>query len=135
MSRYVTLAAASNLRWACNCLIYQAFSKPYARDVPEVVLHQEPSVVRLEHEPGSSEVECSVCLSKIEDGDEIRRLRCDHPFHRVCLDRWLGYKNPTCPLRRESLAPFRAITELGMEVLSSKFSSSRSADREKRWLR
>ncbi|KAB1199156.1 putative E3 ubiquitin-protein ligase RHA2B [Morella rubra] len=134
MSSFVTLAA-SNLRWACNRLISHAFSKPYARDVPEVV-HQELKIVRQQHKPGSSKVvECSVCLCKIEDGDEIRRLRCDHLFHRVCLDRWLGYKNPTCPLCRESLAPLRAITELGMEVLSFKFSSSRSAERETWWLR
>ena len=82
------------------------------------------------------DVECSVCLCKIEEGDEIRVLRCDHMFHRYCLDRWVGFKNNTCPLCRESLRPERAITELGAEVLSFNFCSIYS-DREHDdwWLR
>ncbi|KAE8023043.1 hypothetical protein FH972_008796 [Carpinus fangiana] len=97
------------------------------------------NTVRYEQDPACcSEVQCAVCLCKIENGDEIRELRCDHLFHRVCLDRWLGYKNLSCPLCRDSLAPFRAFAELGVngvEVLSFNFSSSSSADRETWWLR
>lgn len=119
---------SSSLKWA--------FSKPpHAHDgAPEI--GEELSTVRYEQDPACcSEVQCAVCLCKIENGDEIRELRCDHLFHRVCLDRWLGYKNLSCPLCRDSLAPFRAFAELGVEVLSFKFFSSRSADRETWWLR
>ncbi|KAL5198386.1 hypothetical protein ABZP36_001898 [Zizania latifolia] len=47
-------------------------------------------------------VECVVCLSSIEEGDEVRVLRCRHLFHRRCLDRWLQQARPpaTCPLCR-----------------------------------
>jgi E3 ubiquitin-protein ligase RHA2 len=43
-----------------------------------------------------------VCLSGIEEGDEVRELRCRHLFHRGCLDRWwLSARPPaTCPLCR-----------------------------------
>ncbi|KAF5940155.1 hypothetical protein HYC85_021322 [Camellia sinensis] len=84
---------------------------------------------------GVTEPECAVCLSKIEEGDEIIELRCDHLFHWVCLDRWVGYNHETCPLCRGSLAPRRSITELGMEVLSFKFCSFSSSYRDSRWLR
>ena len=78
-----------------------------------------------------------VCLCKIGEGEEIRQLRCDHLFHRVCLDRWLGYKRLTCPLCRGSLFPCTTITESGVrvEVLLFKFSSLISGDRETWWLR
>lgn len=45
------------------------------------------------------EVECSVCLSNLEKGDDTRKLGCGHRFHRRCADMWLvtGRKN-TCPM-------------------------------------
>lgn len=51
----------------------------------------------------NEEVECAICLSKIGDDDEIRELRCDHLFHRNCLDTWLSYGHTTCPLCRHNL--------------------------------
>lgn len=136
MSKYLNLMAI-HLKWACNWLSYgTGFSRPrHAHGVPESRGEELISTARYEHNPCSSEVECAVCLCKIENGDEIRELRCDHLFHRVCLERWLGYKNLSCPLCRDSLAPFRAITELGVEVLSFKIFSFSSSDRETWWLR
>ncbi|KAG8079269.1 hypothetical protein GUJ93_ZPchr0007g4272 [Zizania palustris] len=45
---------------------------------------------------------CVVCLSSMEEGDEVRVLRCRHLFHRRCLDPWLQQaRSPaTCPLCR-----------------------------------
>ncbi|CAA2977445.1 E3 ubiquitin- ligase RHA2B-like [Olea europaea subsp. europaea] len=43
--------------------------------------------------------------ARIDDGDEIRELGCNHLFHRVCLDRWLGYGHMTCPLCRNNVKP------------------------------
>uniref|UniRef100_A0A0D9X327 RING-type domain-containing protein n=1 Tax=Leersia perrieri TaxID=77586 RepID=A0A0D9X327_9ORYZ len=47
--------------------------------------------------------ECAVCLSGVEEGDEVRELRCRHLFHRGCIDRWLlitAAAAATCPLCR-----------------------------------
>ncbi|KAG2702606.1 hypothetical protein I3843_06G091600 [Carya illinoinensis] len=144
MSIYI-YSIATNLKWAFNFLLYHAFSKTYAFDhvVPELGHddHEELSIERYQHTPGSStdaEVQCAVCLCKMEDGDEFRVLRCEHLFHRVCLDRWTGYKvnnNQTCPLCRDFLTRARMITELGVEVLSFKFYTFRSDARETWWLR
>ncbi|RVW65186.1 hypothetical protein CK203_035818 [Vitis vinifera] len=39
------------------------------------------------------------CLSmQDEEGEEISDLRCDHLFHKVCLDRWFQYKRSTSPV-------------------------------------
>eukprot|EP00252_Welwitschia_mirabilis_P024955 TRINITY_DN7628_c0_g1_i1.p1 TRINITY_DN7628_c0_g1~~TRINITY_DN7628_c0_g1_i1.p1 ORF type:complete len:193 (-),score=14.59 TRINITY_DN7628_c0_g1_i1:400-978(-) len=50
-------------------------------------------------------VECAVCISKFEEGDEIRRLPCGHFFHSGCLDKWLDHQQTTCPLCRASVVP------------------------------
>ncbi|WOL04575.1 RING-H2 finger protein ATL50 [Canna indica] len=53
----------------------------------------------------SNSVECVFCLSDVEEGEEVRELRCKHLFHRRCLDRWLVERRATCPLCRDALVP------------------------------
>ncbi|KAF5745318.1 RING-H2 finger protein ATL13-like [Tripterygium wilfordii] len=94
--------------------------------------------LRMEHymEGSGEAMECAVCLCDIKEGDEIGKLRCEHVFHGVCLDRWVACKRFSCPLCRDFLAPLRTITELGAEVLEFKFCSiSTSNDRDTWWLR
>jgi len=44
------------------------------------------------------EPECSICLSQVEENDEVRKLPiCGHTFHRACIDLWLLRQN-ACPL-------------------------------------
>ena len=53
--------------------------------------------------------ECAVCLGTFDDehGTEIRRLPCQHTFHRSCIDKWLlGALDatdgvPSCPLCKD----------------------------------
>lgn len=40
---------------------------------------------------------CAVCLSDFRATDVLRRLPCNHTFHRVCIDKWLK-RNKVCPL-------------------------------------
>ncbi|KAH7840404.1 hypothetical protein Vadar_016425 [Vaccinium darrowii] len=98
-------------------------------------------IKRYEHKPGCEKEtpvnECAMCLCKIEEGDEIGELRCDHTFHMVCLDRWeVGYKHETCPMCRGSLAPPRKwATELigEEEVLFFDIFSCRTSRRRSTW--
>ncbi|MQL88573.1 hypothetical protein Taro_021132 [Colocasia esculenta] len=53
---------------------------------------------------GEHAVQCVFCLCDLEDGEEIRELKCEHLFHRPCLDRWVGYGRVCCPLCRKSLS-------------------------------
>ncbi|KAL6954822.1 RING-type E3 ubiquitin transferase [Sarracenia purpurea var. burkii] len=53
----------------------------------------------------AEQFECAVCLSRLEEGEEIRRLRCDHTFHKACLDTWLQQDWNTCPLCRTKVLP------------------------------
>ncbi|CAN4114570.1 unnamed protein product [Withania somnifera] len=46
---------------------------------------------------------CVVCLSRLGDGEHVRKLDCKHVFHKVCLDGWLDTFNFNCPICRSSL--------------------------------
>ncbi|CAN6445930.1 unnamed protein product [Victoria cruziana] len=52
---------------------------------------------------GGEEKECVVCLCRIEQGEEVRKLGCSHVFHRSCLDGWFGMLKMNCPLCRAPL--------------------------------
>ncbi|KAG2702608.1 hypothetical protein I3843_06G091800 [Carya illinoinensis] len=148
MLEYVILIA-SHLKWACNYLLYHSLivSKSFLQQnyfMPEyyhAIIGEEVSKVEqyyMKRREGSEEdVECSVCLCKIEEGEEMRELRCDHLFHRECLDRWVGYNHKTCPLCRGSLfsSSTTVTDQLGVEVLLFKYCSFGSGDRETWWLR
>ncbi|KAK4791343.1 hypothetical protein SAY86_031756 [Trapa natans] len=77
--------------------------------------------------------ECAICMSHVEAGHEIREIQCGHLFHAGCLDRWLELNHWNCPLCRGFVAPPRAVSELGAEVLFFKFCDFSSNDREDTW--
>ena len=135
MSNYIT-PTASHLAWAWDFLLhYSLFPNSHKINVHEN-FDQGLNIGLYEPEEGSNEVvECAVCLCKIEEGEEIRELRCGHMFHRDCLDRWVGHRNGTCPLCRGCLAPPRMVNEVGEEVIVVKFSSSSPGNRSMWWLR
>ncbi|CAA0806400.1 RING-H2 finger protein ATL5 [Striga hermonthica] len=56
-------------------------------------------------EPRDRHEECSVCLSLFEEGDEVRNLKCNHTFHKDCIDTWLQRESATCPLCRGVVLP------------------------------
>ncbi|KAH7669347.1 Zinc finger RING/FYVE/PHD-type protein [Dioscorea alata] len=57
--------------------------------------------------------DCAICLAEFAEGDEIRILpQCEHGFHAVCVDTWLG-SHSSCPFCRQILivaAPSRCRT-------------------------
>jgi E3 ubiquitin-protein ligase RHA2 len=38
-------------------------------------------------------------------GERVRKLRCNHTFHKECLDKWLQLYLATCPLCRTRVLP------------------------------
>ncbi|XP_044491458.1 E3 ubiquitin-protein ligase RHA2B-like [Mangifera indica] len=56
-------------------------------------------------------VECLVCLSDFEDGDKVRKLNCNHTFHKDCLDKWLQQYLATCPLCRTKVLPDEVVAD------------------------
>jgi len=43
--------------------------------------------------------ECPICLEPIENEKDSVTLKCNHRYHKICLNMWLDRK-PICPLCR-----------------------------------
>jgi hypothetical protein len=69
------------------------------RGTDPAVLRATTSVVHVVE--GSGET-CAVCLDTMEEGAEVRVLRCKHEFHRSCVDRWLQ-GSTLCPMCKRSI--------------------------------
>lgn len=53
----------------------------------------------------TDELECAVCLSKLEENEKCRLLpNCRHSFHVECIDMWF-ISHSTCPLCRIGAQP------------------------------
>ncbi|KAK1436948.1 hypothetical protein QVD17_02732 [Tagetes erecta] len=49
-------------------------------------------------------LECSVCLSELEEKEKTRILpKCNHVFHAECIDMWF-HSHSTCPICRNSVS-------------------------------
>lgn len=126
----------TQLKWAWDFVLYQSFFQPRQTGLQQyadnLTITRYTSNIHLQESD-----ECAVCLCKIDDGDEITELRCDHVFHKVCLDRWLGYGHVTCPLCRNNVKPPQFTAELRQELILINFAAvgSSNIDRETWWLR
>ncbi|KAJ3207637.1 hypothetical protein HDU67_007348 [Dinochytrium kinnereticum] len=73
--------------------------------------------------PESAKDTCAICMCDFEDGDKVRRLKCDHDYHMSCIDPWVLSR----PLTSASLSPGRPSLSNPVPSSSSSSSSSSSA--------
>nr|5D0M_C Chain C, RING finger protein 165 [Homo sapiens] len=62
-----------------------------------------------EGEESDTDEKCTICLSMLEDGEDVRRLPCAHLFHQLCVDQWLAMSKK-CPICRVDIE-----TQLGAD--------------------
>ncbi|KAG8366526.1 hypothetical protein BUALT_Bualt17G0089100 [Buddleja alternifolia] len=130
------IAIVSNLKWAWDYLLRQSFFQyPYGIVLPEYVDDFNVACYKDIADDLGEDAECAVCLCKIAGDDEVRELRCGHIFHRVCLDRWLGYGHMTCPVCRNNLKLPPVAAELHQELIVINCWATRCNDRDTWWLR
>ncbi|KAM6364478.1 E3 ubiquitin-protein ligase ARK2C isoform 2-T2 [Pluvialis apricaria] len=70
---------------------------------------QESKAEQEDGEESDTDEKCTICLSMLEDGEDVRRLPCMHLFHQVCVDQWLA-TSKKCPICRVDIE-----TQLGSD--------------------
>ena len=53
-----------------------------------------------------NDIDCSICFEKVNCKEFVRKLNCNHTFHKKCIDRWLvnsikNEKEISCALCRQ----------------------------------
>ncbi|XP_023003552.1 E3 ubiquitin-protein ligase RHA2B-like isoform X1 [Cucurbita maxima] len=70
------------------------------------LIEEKNPTIRFSNKITSSPADqCAVCLSEFEEGEKVRKLQCNHTFHKDCLDNWLKLCFATCPLCRRKVLP------------------------------
>ena len=46
--------------------------------------------------------QCVICLNDYESDDQVRRLRCGHVYHALCIEEWFE-QSSACPLCKDDL--------------------------------
>uniref|UniRef100_A0A8D2ZDM9 RING-type E3 ubiquitin transferase n=1 Tax=Scophthalmus maximus TaxID=52904 RepID=A0A8D2ZDM9_SCOMX len=78
------------------------FSQKTNITCPNVSLKQRKLHGKQDEDEGAdedTEEKCTICLSILEEGEDVRRLPCMHLFHQLCVDQWL-LTNKKCPICR-----------------------------------
>ena len=113
----------SSLKWALDFLIFHSFFQSSAL-----------GDVQLYHTNHDIVGECAVCLSEIEEAEEVRELKCSHIFHMACFERWAAYGRRTCPLCRNPQLD-NDERMIYQQVLVFNFCEIRAGNNETWWLR
>ena len=50
-----------------------------------------------------SDQTCSICIDNFEIGQFHRKLKCNHCFHKKCIDRWFKKNHSECPMCRTKI--------------------------------
>lgn len=80
---------------------------------PVLIARVLPESIYKQADHSGETVECSICLSNIEEKATVRILpNCKHIFHVDCIDMWL-FSNTTCPVCRTAVEPIVPTAENG----------------------
>ncbi|KAG0466414.1 hypothetical protein HPP92_017994 [Vanilla planifolia] len=58
------------------------------------------------------QADCRVCLGWFQPESVVNCLPCGHLFHKNCVERWIDYRNSTCPLCRCHILPADAPADM-----------------------
>ena len=71
-----------------------------------MTLHEQDNKPTVVEDVGTLEGDdrfCVVCQTDYINGDTVRRLPCNHTFHKECIDEWLTTGAASCPIDRKSI--------------------------------
>ena len=64
-------------------------------------------------------ISCPICLMDVEKDNEYYEIKCNHIFHKECLEKWLEKYNYICPVCRTELGNSKAHIETEEQLVSS----------------
>ena len=50
------------------------------------------------------EEKCSICMSEMEEGEVVSTLKCNHKYHKECVEEYLSQHSNKCPICRANVS-------------------------------
>lgn len=50
------------------------------------------------------EEKCSICMSEMEEGEVVSTLKCNHKYHKECVEEYLSHHSNKCPICRANVS-------------------------------
>ena len=80
----------------CGCRLYDRYKKIKNNRSSDINIDSLNTLIVCNELPDNN---CSICLEDFKDEDILKKLNCNHIFHKECLTPWLNDHN-NCPLCR-----------------------------------
>jgi hypothetical protein len=66
------------------------------------VRHHNDKISKMEKIKNDEDIDCIICMEKIEKNKTVYKIDCNHKFHKHCLSNWLKQKFE-CPVCRHNI--------------------------------
>lgn len=104
---------SENYRGKDPIMVIYVWSSTIEQEKPKKIRQNILSILDLEPyykgsrntSSGGVNPDCAICINKIESNEYIRKLKCNHLFHKKCVDNWLkkNIENANCPMCRSKV--------------------------------
>lgn len=72
----------------------------------ELEKHEPCRYSELNEETRATNNKCTICLEDFTDQSCVRKMDCNHVFHKKCIDKWLLEYNYKCPMCRKECGSY-----------------------------
>lgn len=96
----------NNFNNILNTVLGQA--PPSQEDIQVTMDHEDIDNLPVKTYSDSDNINCSICLCDMEEGDKYFDIKCKHIFHKDCMFKWLEEFNYICPICRTELGKSHA---------------------------
>ena len=76
--------------------------KPYVEEKTEVYTFQKLLEQLNLKEEEDEDMKCAICFDEYKEEHLLRKMPCDHFFHKDCIDQWME-KMATCPICNQDI--------------------------------
>lgn len=81
---------------------------PQQEDIPVTLNEEDYDNLNIKNYTCSENNNCSICLCDMEKDDEYYEIKCNHYFHKDCLDTWITDYSYICPVCRKEIGKSQA---------------------------
>lgn len=106
-----------------------SFPSPTSTDAALAAIEDDEGLIHAHAPPNET---CPICLDEFGPEESLNELPCGHFYHMTCIQPWLQFRSPECPLCKEDVRDAYIVLP---DPVSTQSASQTVYTRIKAWLR